>query len=408
MGKKKKIKIIDLLKLSTRMFRARTSRTILTILGMGVGIGAILFLVSLGYGLQKTLLEKITTSDSLLTLDVTETKAGVVNLDQATVDEIKNLSGISEISKSFSLYSQIQLDDLSTDLVAFGIEPSFLRLGGNKIEKGETLSDDDKEGVVITSSLVKLFGFEEDAIIGKEVGISFFVPEDEATKKNGLQEEMQKIGADKKYKIKGIVPGEDNIVYIHSGTLGDLEIKKYDELKIKCASPDKMNAIRDNILEKGFIVSSLSDTVDQANQIFKIVQIVLLCFGMVALVVSAIGMFNTMTITLLERTNEIGIMKSIGASDSAISIMFVMESVIMGFLGGIGGVGLGMLGGKVFNTVINILATRLGGQAVDLFYSPTWFSVLIIVFAAFVGLLTGIIPARRASKIDPLDALRYK
>jgi putative ABC transport system permease protein len=119
-------------------------------------------------------------------------------------------------------------------------------------------------------------------------------------------------------------------------------------------------------------------------------------------------MFNTMTIALLERTGEIGIMKSIGASRSSISIMFITESTIMGILGGIGGVAVGILGGKIFNTLINLVASRFGGQSVDLFYSPMWFVVVIVVFAGFVGLFTGIVPARRASKIDPLDALRYK
>ena len=75
------MRFIDLFKLSTRMFKARTSRTLLTVLGMSIGIGAILFLVSLGYGLQKTLLEKITTADSLLTLDVSEAKSGAVLLN---------------------------------------------------------------------------------------------------------------------------------------------------------------------------------------------------------------------------------------------------------------------------------------------------------------------------------------
>jgi len=134
-------------------------------------------------------------------------------------------------------------------------------------------------------------------------------------------------------------------------------------------------------------------------------------FGIVALVVSAIGMFNTMTIALLERTEEIGIMKSIGASDftiSMISMIFVMESTIMGFLGGVGGVILGFAGGSIFNILTNMVAERFGGKAVSLFYSPTWFILAIIIFAAVVGFITGFIPARRASKIDPLDALRYK
>jgi putative ABC transport system permease protein len=101
-------------------------------------------------------------------------------------------------------------------------------------------------------------------------------------------------------------------------------------------------------------------------------------------------------------------MKSIGASDFSISMMFVMESTIMGFLGGLGGVVIGILGGEIFNRIINFIASRFGGQAVRLFYSPLWFVTAIIVFSAFVGLITGFAPARRASKIDPLDALRYK
>jgi putative ABC transport system permease protein len=131
-------------------------------------------------------------------------------------------------------------------------------------------------------------------------------------------------------------------------------------------------------------------------------------FGFIALVVSAIGMFNTMTITLLERTEEIGIMKSIGASDGNISVMFFMESAIMGFLGGIAGVVIGWLGGQLFNYIINFVATKFGGEEVTLFSTPMALVSVILVSSAFVGLMTGFVPARRASKTDPLDALRYK
>jgi putative ABC transport system permease protein len=169
-----------------------------------------------------------------------------------------------------------------------------------------------------------------------------------------------------------------------------------------------MKVIRDRILEAGLLVSSLSDMVEQAYQVFGVIQIILMMFGIIALIVSAIGMFNTMTITLLERTEEIGVMKSIGASNMAVSLMFMTEATIMGLLGGVGGVVIGYLGGEVFNVAINLIASRFGGESVDLFYSPSFFVIGIIIFASVVGLFTGVVPARKASSIDPLDALRYK
>lgn len=402
------MKFFDLFKLATRMFRARTSQTLLTICGMSIGIGAILFLVSLGYGLQKTLLERITTSESLLTLDVTESKSGAVFLKGETIENIKQMEGVEEVSSAFQLTSQGNVEELSADLVVIGTNPSFLRFGGFKASKGELLKNENQEGVVITSAVAQLFGKNVDEMIGKEIIFTFFVPKKTGATEESLQGNFEKIDLDKKYKIEGVIEGEDNAVYINSSTLSDLKIEHFTQAKVKCQSSEKMAAVRDKILEFGLLASSLSDTVDQANKIFRVIQIILMLFGIIALVVSAIGMFNTMTIALLERTEEIGIMKSIGASNIGIALIFFMESAIMGFLGGLGGVLIGLLGGEVFNDLINLIATRFGGEKVDLFYSPLWFVLLIIIFAGIVGILTGFIPARRASKIDPLEALRYK
>ncbi|HBI34354.1 MAG TPA: hypothetical protein DEA43_01620 [Candidatus Moranbacteria bacterium] len=409
------MRFIDLFKLSTRMFKARTSRTLLTVLGMSIGIGAILFLVSLGYGLQKTLLERITTSDSLLTLDISEAKSGIVSLDNEMIKKIEAMPGVEDVSPAFQITTQGHLDDLSADLVTIGSKPSFLKLGGYKPSKGVLLSDDNQNGIVISSAVGQVFGKTVDEMLGKDMTFSFFVPRAAATVDDAgntsdaqSQSDFEKVDSEIRYKIIGVIEGEDNVVYVNKASLNDLKIDKYGQVKVKTKSNGEMGIIRDAILEYGLLVSSLSDTVDQANQIFKVVQIILMLFGIIALVVSAIGMFNTMTITLLERTEEIGIMKSIGASDMGISVMFFMESAIMGFLGGCAGVAIGWLGGQGFNIIINMVAVRFGGQSVSLFYSPTWFILAILAFSGIVGFFTGLVPARRASKIDPLDALRYK
>lgn len=404
------MKLIDMLKLATRMFKARTSRTLLTILGMSIGIGAILFLVSLGYGLQKTLLERITTSDSLVTLDVSEAKSGVVSLNGEMVKKMQELPGVEEVSPAFQLTTQGHLEDLSADLVVFGSTPGFLKLGGYRAAKGQLLTDGDENGIVINSAVAQVFGKSIEEMIGKEMTFTFFVPRpvEGVVSQEEAQENFERVDMQRKYRIIGAIEGEDNVVYVNSASLGDLKIDRYGQVKVKCAGSNEMGPVRDAILEQGLLVSSLSDTVDQANQIFKVVKLILMIFGIIALVVSAIGMFNTMTIALLERTEEIGIMKSIGASDGAVALMFFMESAIMGFLGGLSGVAIGWLGGMTFNGLINFIATRFGGEKVSLFYSPLWFVLIIIVSSAIVGLFTGFVPARRASKIDPLDALRYK
>ncbi|HPN54695.1 MAG TPA: ABC transporter permease [Candidatus Moranbacteria bacterium] len=407
------MQFVDLFKLSTRMFKARTSRTLLTILGMSIGIAAILFLVSLGYGLQKTLLERITTSDSLLTLDVSEAKSAAVTLDGEMIKKIEGLSGVEQVSPAFQVTTQGHLDNFSADLVVIGSKPSFLKLGGYNPAEGSLITDDEPNGIVVSSSVAQVFDKEPKDIIGKEMDFTFFVPKDQ--EKQGENEGTVKsedsynvVKSDKKYKIIGVIEGQDNIIYINFSALNNLGIKKYDQLKVKTHSNEEMAVIRDTILSYGLLVSSLSETVDDANKIFSVLQVILLLFGVIALIVSAIGMFNTMTITLLERTEEIGIMKSIGASDGAISAMFFMESAIMGFLGGCAGVIIGWFGGFVFNSLVNFAASKFGGESISLFFSPTWFILAILIFSAVVGFFTGFVPARRASRIDPLDALRYK
>jgi putative ABC transport system permease protein len=131
-------------------------------------------------------------------------------------------------------------------------------------------------------------------------------------------------------------------------------------------------------------------------------------FGGIALLVSAIGMFNTMTVTLLERTKEIGIMRTIGASPNDVKYLFVSESVVVGFMGGITGVAMGVALGLTVNLFLNLVAGQFGGQSVALFSFPLGFLTFIIVFSACVGYLTGIFPARRASSLNPLDAIRYE
>lgn len=404
------MRFLDLLKLSLRMFKARTMRTLLTVFGMSIGIAAILFLVSFGYGLQKTLLERITTSDSLVTLDVASAGNDSPRLDNDTIRTIEAIDGVVEIVPAVSLSGQGKFDSITLDLETVGSQASFLRLSGKKLIAGGFPSETRTENtVVLSSAIANVFGKQPQEMIGKEFTLKLFrQSEDDSLQQSAPKRSPQSESFSRTYMVSGIVEGEENVAYIPLETIDTAAYTHFSQLKVKCRSTAAMPFVRDTILSLRLIASSISETVDQANKVFSIIQIVLMFFGVIALFVSAIGMFNTMTIALLERTEEIGIMKSIGASKGSVSLMFIVEATLMGFLGGAFGVLLGLLGGAVSNFLVNLVANRFGGQSVDLFYSPFWFIISIIVFGSFVGLLTGVFPARKASRIDPLDALRYK
>ncbi|MFA5124947.1 MAG: ABC transporter permease [Patescibacteria group bacterium] len=395
----------DALNLSLRMFKNRPLRTLLTILGVGVGIGTVLFLVSFGYGIQRAILSRITTADSLLSLDVNPGVSGLVEINKENISSMATIPGVVETSRMANIYSQINFNGNSSDGLSYIIDPSFFRLGGIKVSIGQEFSETEEDSAVISTAVASLFNVLPEEIIDQEIGLTFYINK---VDENG-NEDIQAIQASRKYRVVGVVDDENtSYVFVPFDDITESQINKFDQLKVKVSSVEEMGAVRDGIIEKGFLVSSLSDTIDQANKIFGVIQIILSLFGLVALLVSAIGMFNTMTIALLERTNEIGIMRSIGITGKDIRKIFLLESGIMGLMGGLGGIIIGFIGGLSVNLAINMLARNFGGKALNLFYTPWEFIFFIVVFSIIVGVLTGIYPSFRASKLNPLDALRYK
>lgn len=398
------MRLFDLVKLSLRMFKARTMRTLLTILGMSVGIAAIIFLVSFGYGLQRTLLQKITTSDSLVSLDVTSSgDTSSAPLNTKAIDTIRSLPNVADVIPILELPGQGKFGNVTLDINTVASTAPLLKNEGLKISVGRLFTKNEPQTIVITKAVAQVFNAAPEDMLDQTVTLTLF-----QNNPSGTSKKQSAFTPETPYTIIGVVEGEENLVYLSLDSLQDFPLTAYTKLKVKCSSTDTINSVRADIETQGFIASSISETVDQANKVFRAVQIVLMVFGLIALIVSAIGMFNTMTIALLERTEEIGIMKSIGAARRSIALMFLTESTLMGLLGALGGVLLGMLEGEVLNILVNLVAKRFGGESVDLFYSPLWFISTVILFGAIVGFSTGVFPARKASHIDALEALRYK
>jgi len=398
------MKLRHLLKLATRMFITQPTRMIFTILGISIGIGAIFFLVSLGHGLQRLMLEQITTEETLLTLDVVPPRAELVALDSKVLDQISKIPYVEEISPLITIPGQITLGELTSDVIVQACYSSYFKLGGRRTMAGEFFKEDRVYQVVLSSFLLKTFNLEAEQALNQEVKFTLFLP-----KRIEEREEIKIIPREVSYRISGIVEEVVSpLVYLPLGTLEDLNLQTFSGAKVKVSHPRYMEEVENQIIGMGFLVSSLSEMVEEANKIFGALQIILAIFGLIALFVAAIGLVNTMTVALLERTHEIGVMKSLGGEDKDIGKMFLVESSLIGFLGGFGGIVLGKIGELSFGGILNILARGLGGIPVDIFYTPLWFIIFIILFASLVGFLSGIFPAKRAAKMNPLEALRYK
>jgi putative ABC transport system permease protein len=392
------------------MFKTNPMRTWLTILGMGVGTGAVVVLVGLGFGLQQIILEQIVFGDSLLSLGVTSTGVPGLTLTPETVADFENIDGVVDAAPLARFPALITYKGLTGNVFVQGVEPPYLRYAGITSSAGDVFTDEDigdANSVMLSPAVLKLFGIpdeEIDSFIGERVSFRLLVDADDGT------DTVNEILIEKDYIVRGITKEEGvlNVMMMLPELRNYVGIDEYERIQVNVVDNENLPLVEERLIEEGYRVTALSKTVEQASQIFQGVQVVLAAFGGIALVVSAIGMFNTMTVTLLERTKEIGIMRTIGASPNDVKHLFVSESIVVGFLGGVSGIVMGVTLGISVNLLLNFVASRFGGQAVNLFSFPLDFLLFIALFSAAVGYLTGIFPARRASTLNPLDAIRYE
>ncbi len=398
----------DLLKLSVRAFRVRPARTFLTVLGMAVGIGTVFFLISLGYGLQYILLGKLApTEDSLISLQASYPEEGSLSIQKSTLEDVSKMQGAVETSPVAQVTGELKYDDLSGDVIVKIIDDKYARLSGfvpsyvlDKSKFGD--------GVIISSTALRLLGLPESAeSLGKTVSVKA-IYEITSSKNDGTYTEKI-VSTANPAPIVSIISDESESPYVFVPVnLMQEEPKSYALFFVKAVDDANLEPLRSSLISKGFIISARIDTVRQAKRITNIITIVLGVFGVAALVVSSIGMFNTMLISFMERIFEVGIMKSIGASRRDILSLFLAESFLMGLLGGAGGIFLGFLMGTSVNFGMNMLAKWLGGKPVGLFIYSSQFMGFILLLSGAVGLLSGYWPARRAAKLSAREAFLRK
>lgn len=286
------------------------------------------------------------------------------------------------------------------ELAAIASAASILETEQTKVV---AMADSAQKKAVVNTAMLNVLGISKTDAVGQTFETTFVITGDTADS----QEKIESVASS--YEIEGVIT-DDTTPYFYAPfvDLRGLGIKNFSQIKIVANDKNNLSTVRQQIEAMGFLTHSVADTVEQIDSLFATIRAILAALGMVALAVASLGMFNTLTVSLLERTREVGLMKAMGMKSHEVRSLFLTESMIMGFFGGLGGILLGFLAGKFLGLLLSSFAAFKGIGYIDISHIPFIFVAAIFLLSLSVGVITGIYPARRATKISALNALRYE
>ena len=367
-------------------------------------------------------------------------------LTDETIKELAALEHVREVYPSLRFPLEATLEGHTEYAIAAGVPMSAKNLGAfQTIAHGTFFANDADPACMLSLDMARRLTENEPAgLIGKELTLTYAAtasstPSPAAPQSVGAAPPasveaalMQVRRVDEKYTIVGIVERETGppmggasvsalmipmskaqVIYssvitspraLMSGTAAN---RSYAMVTVKVTGAHRTQDVQARIKELGYSAFSLNDALQGAKRAFIILDIVLSLIGSIALAVASLGIVNTMVMSILERTREIGIMKAIGGSDGDIRRIFLIEASAIGVMGGVAGVALGWVVGRVINFGANQYIVNQGGTAGNLFSLPLWLIGAAIGFAIVVSLLAGSYPAARAARLDPIQALRH-
>jgi putative ABC transport system permease protein len=383
-------------------------------------------------------------------------------LDDAARESFEKLGGVIEVYAGFSAVGEFRLEDAKPEDTHFsvvgGLPPSARGSEAFDDFQGQFFSGDNAPEVIILADFGRLLlglpqipqnseqqltHVQAQQLLGKNLVLryaerSLGAPSPAATgnaaQGNSPEPDTSTFSVVRKeqsLKIVGVVSSEpyrglrqgrtsvllpvayaESLNMIQPGDVRSLisptQGKRYNLLVVRVAKSKNVANIEDQIKKLGFGAFSIMDASNNLTRIFRFLDAFLLIFGGLALAVASLGIVNTLVMAILERRREIGIMKSVGASDGDVKKIFFVEAGSMGALGGALGVALGWIIGRIINFGTNLyLRSQMEAKPQNFWYVPLWLVLFGIIFSVIVSLCAGLYPASRAAKLDPVEALRH-
>lgn len=437
----------DLIRMGLKNLWRRKLRTFLTVLGVIIGTASIVVMLSLGFGMQDAFQGQIARMGSLTTVNVHKAYDDFgggqptgpykkVTLDDKAVMEFKRLPHVMAVTPIVETYGTIVNGRYISQVPIKGIDPSSMEQFDFKLKEGRLLQAGDDLNVVFGGSMEHSF-YDPKSTGGRYVEPNINLMKDRMIftfdtsygMKPAPGENMNKPKY-KEYKIKAAGVLEEGNWETDWGIYAPLEVvqkmmkdkekleeqgsqqrgskqKGYEQVMIKVDDIKNVQDIQQQIKDMGFEAYSLSDFLEEMKRTSNIMQAVLGGIGAVSLLVAAIGITNTMVMSIYERTKEIGVMKVIGASLKDIKRLFLFESAMIGLLGGT----IGIAFSKGLSILINKFGANFGdymgtGAETKISIIPIWLVFAAMGFSTLIGIASGYYPAKRAMNLSALDAIR--
>ncbi len=454
------MKTSDLLGLATRNLRESKLRNSLTTVGISVGVASLVSMMSLGVGLQRMIsarleqvgfnLISVMNRGNLMGMGgggAGASQNGTTEeriLDEAARVEMERLPGVVEAYPELRFLGEFSFAGQTRRSMVTALPDSVKTTDNFNNVKGRFFASPEvAEAVVEKSFAAELLGKSVPRqgrgmmpgmasasldvpalardLVGKELVLSYserMAGKDQAGGYSVLPRQAT-------IKIVGVADLDMQSRYARTGVFLPMKFAQglhamqgadprvtstpaYAALTVRVKDSGQVQQVEDSIKKMGFGAMSIQDAMRSLRQGFAVFDIFLGVFGSLALAVASIGIVNTLVMAILERRREIGIMKAIGASDADVKRVFFAEAGAMGLTGGGVGVLLGWLIGRVINVGTNMYLARQGASSVEIWYVSWWLVVGALGFSVAVSLLAGWYPASRASRLDPVEALRYQ
>ena len=404
------MRLRSLVKIALQNFLSRKLRALLTVAAVTIGIAAIIFLISLGYGLERLVTSQVVNFDAFTIVDIPSANLKVQKINIETINTFKQISHVKTLAPSINIGGKLKIanGESTVESVVQSSSLEYIKMSGTALKEGEWFGETKDEAVINTVLANLLFkeGTPTSEIIGKSIDANIIIDRDLRLPDAEAGSVVKTLPT---LKVTGITEeGESPIAYIGLNATQSAGAINYTTIKLKVDDKQNIEIVRKALENLGYITEYVGDTIKQIADIFSYFRILLGAFGFIALIVASLGTFNTLTISLLERIREIGLLKVIGMQSRDIYRLFLAESLFIGVLGGIIGVIMGYSGGLVINLILRALANKAGVEPVAIFYTPWTLAFYVGIFSILIGFLTGWYPARRAVKTNALDAIRYE